>query len=164
MDSLTVRWILAFVLVFAGLAGMVLPAIPGAVLVFAGLVVAAWAEGFVYVGWKTITVLALMTGLAYLADLVAAAFGAKRFGAGKYAAAGAITGAAAGLFFGIPGMLAGPFLGAVLGELLVRRDLRAAGLAGIGAWIGIVAGTAARIAIALSMIGIFFLVRFVSVE
>jgi uncharacterized protein YqgC (DUF456 family) len=160
METTTMLWLLAGILVAGGLSGLVVPALPGMILLFAGLVVAAWAESFAYIGWKTIAVLGLLTAISYIVDVMAGALGAKKFGAGRYAVIGAMAGAFTGMFFGIPGILIGPFLGAVAGELLARKDLRAAGLAGVGAWLGLVAGTAVRIAIALSMIGICVLVRF----
>jgi uncharacterized protein YqgC (DUF456 family) len=160
MDATILFWILALVLVVAGLAGLVLPGLPGPPLVVAGLVVAAWAEDFAYVGWGTIIVLILLALLAYGVDFVASALGAKRFGASKRAIVGAALGVLVGLFFGLPGILIGPFAGAVLGELSARRDLRAAGRAGVGAWLGMVLGAAAKFAIAFSMLGIFALARF----
>jgi uncharacterized protein YqgC (DUF456 family) len=160
MDASVFLWLLALVLVFAGLGGLVLPALPGTPLVLAGLIVAAWAEEFTYVGWGTIGVLALLAVLAYAVDLLASALGAKRFGASKRAIFGAALGVLVGVFFGLPGILIGPFVGAVLGELSARRDLQAAGRAGVGAWLGLVVGTAAKFAIAFSMLGLFALVRF----
>jgi uncharacterized protein YqgC (DUF456 family) len=152
-------FILAAVLVVAGVAGVVFPALPGLPLVFAGLVVAAWAEGFTYVATWTIVILAVLTAGGLAVDFAASALGAKRVGASRQAVIGATLGALVGLFFGIAGILLGPFFGAVIGELLVRRDLLGAGRAGFGTWLGIALGAAAKLAIALSMIGIFVLVR-----
>jgi hypothetical protein len=154
-------WLLAVVLVVLGLAGVVLPALPGVPLLFAGLVVAAWAEGFAHVGGATLAVLAVLALLAYAADLAAGALGAKRFGASRSAVVGAALGTLAGLFFGLPGVLLGPFLGAVAGELLARRDLGQAGRAGFGAWLGLLLGVAAKLALAFAMIGVFAIARFV---
>jgi len=153
-------WILAVALIIIGLAGLFLPAVPGALVLFAGLAVAAWADDFAYVGWKTLTALGVLALLTYPADFLASAFGAKRFGASPRAVTGAIVGAIIGLFFGLPGVLLGPFLGAVVGELLTQRHLGRAGRAGIGATLGLVLGTAAKLAIAFSMLGVFAVVRF----
>jgi len=160
MDMTLLLWIVAAVLVMSGFAGLVLPALPGIALIFAGLVAAAWAEQFAFVGWKTITVLALLTLLTVVVDLVAVALGAKKFGAGKQAIIGAAIGAFAGIFFGIPGIVVGPFFGALLGELISRRALKDAGLAAIGTWMGLLVGAALKIAIAFTMLCIFILVRF----
>lgn len=153
-------WTLAVILVLVGLAGLVLPAIPGPLVLFVGLLLAAWAEAFVYVGAKTLVALGVLAALASLADFVAGAFGAKRYGASPRSVAGAAIGAFVGIFFGLPGLLLGPFVGALLGEFADRRDLVAAGRAGWGATLGLVIGTAAKIALGFTMIGLFLLVRF----
>jgi uncharacterized protein YqgC (DUF456 family) len=161
MDATILLWILAALLVVAGVAGLVLPALPGAPVLFAGLVVAAWAEDFAYVGTGTIVLLAVLAALTYAADFVAGAFGAKRFGASPRAVTGALVGGIVGLFFGIPGVLFGPFVGAVIGELSVRRDLNSATRAGIGASLGLVLAAAAKIALAFTMLGVFAVMRFI---
>jgi uncharacterized protein YqgC (DUF456 family) len=156
----TTLWLLlAALLVLIGLAGIVLPALPGVVLIFAGLALAAWAEGFQYVGTGTLAILGVLTLLAWSLDWVAGAIGAKRFGASRYAIIGATIGAVVGIFFAVPGILLGPFLGAVAGELLARRDLEQAGRAGVGAWLGLLIGVAAKLALSLSMIAIFVFMR-----
>jgi uncharacterized protein YqgC (DUF456 family) len=161
MDTAVAFWILAAALVIAGLAGLVLPAIPGAPLIFAGLFVAAWAEDFVYIGFWTVVILALLTLLAYGVDLWATMFGAKKFGASRRAVMGAVVGSIAGLFLGVPGVIFGPFIGAVLGELSSAGSLRQATRAGFGATLGLILGAAMKLALAFSMIGIFVAVRFV---
>jgi uncharacterized protein YqgC (DUF456 family) len=153
-------WILAIILVAAGMAGLVFPVLPGAPVLFAGLVVAAWAEGFAHVSTATLSVLGVMALLMYLVDFLASAFGAKRFGASPRAIIGATIGAIVGIFFGIPGVLLGPFIGAVLGELTASSDLKTAGRAGIGATLGLALGAAAKLALALAMVGIFVVVRY----
>ena len=160
MDQATLLWIAGLLLLIAGFAGLLLPAIPGPPLLFLGLVALAWAEGFQYVGVWTLTVLALMTVLAYFIDFAATAFGAKRFGASSRAAIGAAIGMLVGLFFGIPGILLGPFAGAVVGELSLKRPIDQASRAGVGATIGLVIGAAFKIALAFAMVGIFVLARF----
>jgi uncharacterized protein YqgC (DUF456 family) len=152
-------WTLAIVLVVAGIAGLTLPALPGAPLLFCGLIVAAWAEDFAYVGTGTIITLAVLALLTYPVDILAGALGAKRFGASKRAMAGAAIGAVVGIFFGLAGILLGPFIGALLGELTEQRQLRAAGLSGIGATFGFLLGAVAKFAIAFTMIGLFLIMR-----
>lgn len=160
MDATILLWILATVLVVAGFVGVVLPGLPGSPLILAGLVVAAWAEDFAFVGAGTITALALLAAISYAADLLAGALGARKFGASGRAVAGALLGAIVGLFFGLPGILLGPFVGAVLGELSARRGLVEAGRAGVGATLGLALGLAAKLALAFTMLGLFVLVRF----
>ena len=161
MDWTILWWVLATLIVIGGLAGTIVPALPGVPMVFAGLFLAAWAGGFVQVGWTTVGVLGVLTALAWLIDFLAAALGAKRLGASQRAFWGAAFGAFAGIFFGLPGIVLGPFVGAVVAELSAGRDIQQAGRAGYGAWLGIVLGTAAKLAIAFLMVGIFVLKQFV---
>jgi uncharacterized protein len=160
MERDVLYWLLAIILVAIGLAGVVLPAIPGAPLLFAGLFLAAWVENFAYVGKWTLVILGLLALLTYGVDFWAAMFGAKRFGASKRAVVGALIGTLVGIFLGLPGVLFGPFIGAVIGELSARRKLEDAARAGFGATIGLVLGVALKVALALSMIGIFAVARF----
>ncbi len=160
MTTTILLWVLALALVIVGVLGLILPGLPGAPLLFAGLVVAAWAEDFVHVGVGTLSALGIMALLTVAVDFVAGALGAKRYGASKRAVAGAAIGALVGLFFGLPGVLLGPFVGAVLGELSARRDLQAAGRAGFGASLGLVLGVAAKLALAFAMLGLFLVSRF----
>jgi hypothetical protein len=155
-------WALAVVLVVVGLAGVVLPALPGTVLIFAGLLLAAWEDGFVRVGAATIVVLGILTLASYFVDIATMALGMKRLGTTRRAMAGAAIGTVAGLFFGLPGLIIGPFAGAVLGELTVQRDLGRAGRAGIAAWIGFLIGTVVKVGLAFAMVGIFWTAWFVS--
>jgi uncharacterized protein YqgC (DUF456 family) len=148
-------WILAVLLIVIGLAGVVLPGLPGTILVFGGLVVAAWADGFSRVGPVTLVVLGVLAAASYGIDFIAAALGAKRLGASPRAMAGAALGTLLGLFFGLPGLIIGPFVGAVAGELTMHRDLARAGRAGLAAWIGFAIGMAVKVALVFVMIGIF---------
>ena len=134
-----------------------MPGLPGTVLVLAGLILAAWMDGFSRVGAGSLAVLVGLTLLAYAADFIAGALGVKRSGASPRAAAGAGLGALVGLFFGIAGVLVGPFLGAVLGELSLHGNLEKAGRAGIGAWLGMVVGTAVKVSLVFMMIAVFLL-------
>ena len=148
-------WLLAVVLILVGIAGTVLPALPGAPLVFAGLLVGAWADGFQKVGPFPLTLLGLLTLFTLVIDVLATRHGARRVGASPLALAGAVVGTLVGLFFSLPGLLLGPFLGAFLGEYLSRRDLRQASRAGLGTWLGLVLGSAAKLAVIFLMLGIF---------
>ncbi|MDX2418207.1 MAG: DUF456 domain-containing protein [Xanthomonadales bacterium] len=156
MDWTVLWWILAALIVISGLIGVVVPALPGIPIMFAGLVLAAWSTGFQAVGWGTIGVLAALTVLSVLIDFLAAAFGAKRQGASPRAFWGATLGAVVGLFFGLIGVVLGPFIGAVTAELTSGRGAQQAGRSGYGVWIGLILGTAAKLAIAFLMLGIFF--------
>lgn len=161
MTGTVLLWLLAVLLMIAGLVGMVLPLLPGAPLLFAGFLVASWAENFQYIGTGTLVVLAIMAALTYAVDLAATAFGAKRFGASPRAVMGAAVGTLLGLMMGLVGVLIGPFIGAMIGELSAQRSLRAAGRAGLGASLGLAIGAAAKLALGFAMIGIFIVARFV---
>jgi len=148
-------WTLAVLLILVGLVGIVMPALPGHLLIFGGLVLAAWADGFTRVGVWTLVAIGLIGAASYGVDFAAAAFGAKRLGASRRAMIGAGLGTLLGLFLGLPGIIIGPFVGAVLGELSAHRDWKRAGKAGVAAWIGFAIGTAVKVGIAFAMIGIF---------
>ncbi len=154
-------WLLATALVIGGLAGTILPAMPGVPMVFAGLLLAAWITDCEPVGTGTIAVLGMLTALAWLLDFLAAALGAKQLGASPRAFWGAMLGAIGGLFYGLPGIILGPFIGAVTAELSGGRGLSDAGRAGLGAWIGTALGAAAKLAIAFIMVGLFVIRQFV---
>jgi len=148
-------WIIAGMLVVAGLIGTVAPALPGPVLVFGGLLLAAWIDGFEKVGWAPLIVLGVLTALTFVADIVATGAGAKKAGASKQAVIGAMIGTVAGIFFGIIGIFVGPFVGAAAGEFLANRDLVRAGSVGYGTLFGLALGAAMKIALALTMVGVF---------
>lgn len=163
MEIVTVLlWIGALLLIAAGLAGLVLPGLPGAILLFSGLVLAAWAEDFTYAGKGVLSLLALLAILTYAADFAASLLGARHFGASRRAMAGAMAGAVVGMFFGLPGLLLGPFAGAAIGELSEQRHLGAAGRAGLGATLGLALGVAAKLALAFAMLAIFAAARFMT--
>jgi len=153
-------WTLAVVLVVTGLVGIVLPALPGTILIFGGLLLAAWADGFTRVGVGTLAVLGVIAAASYGVDFVAAALGVKRLGASRRAMTGAALGTLLGLFLGIPGLVLGPFVGAVIGELSIHHDVLRAGRAGMAAWIGFAIGMAVKVALAFSMIAIFVAAMF----
>jgi len=161
MDATIWLWILATVLVVAGFVGVIAPVLPGAPLVLAGLIVAAWAENFQYVGVWTLIVLGILTALTFVVDAIASAMGVKRVGASKRAVWGALIGTTVGVFFGLPGILLGPFIGAVAGELTVTRDAKQVGRAGVAAWVGFVVGTLGKLALMFTMVGVFIVARLI---
>ena len=153
-------WIVGVLLVTAGIAGIVFPALPGHVLIFAGLFLAAWADDFTRVSGWTLAVIGVVAALSYTVDFVAAGLGAKRVGASPRAVVGAGLGTLLGIPFGLPGVFLGPLVGAVLGELSVHRQWQRAAGVGIAAWIGFLVGTAVKVALAFMMIAIFIAALF----
>jgi hypothetical protein len=161
MDNTILLWILSIALVLTGFAGLVLPALPGIPLIYAGLFVAAWAEDFAYVGWVTLLILGLLAAISYFVDLAATAMGAKKFGASPRAVWGAAAGTLIGIFFGLPGIVIGPFAGALIAELTHKNDMQAAARAGVGATLGLLFGAILKIALAFTMIGVFVVARLI---
>jgi uncharacterized protein YqgC (DUF456 family) len=159
-DQSLILWIIGAVFTVAGLAGLLLPMIPGAPLLFLGLLFGAWAESFQYIGVWTLLALAGMAGLTYVVEFVASILGVKKFGGSRRAMAGAALGGVIGLFLGVPGILLGPFVGAVIGELSLQRTLDQASRAGFGTVVGLAIGVAGKLAIGIAMIGLFLLIRF----
>jgi uncharacterized protein YqgC (DUF456 family) len=135
--------------------GTFLPALPGVVAVFGGMLLAAWIDGFQRIGWPTLVVLGVLTALAFAADIAGSLLGAKRVGASRQAMVGAAIGGVAGIFMGLVGILVMPFVGAVVGELMARRHLGNATRVGIGTWIGLAAGALAKIALVFAMLAVF---------
>lgn len=162
MDPAALYYLIAAALVLIGLAGTVLPALPGLPLVFAGMLLAAWAGDFQQVGVPMLVVLGVLTLISLAVDFWATALGAKRVGASRKAIWGAMLGAFVGLFFGPAGLLLGPFVGALVGELLQRRrlsgnDLGDAAKIGFGTWLGILFGIVLKLGLAFAMLGMFAL-------
>ena len=153
-------WVLAVVLVVVGFAGILLPALPGTVLIFAGLLLAASADGFARVGGWTLALIGVLGAASYSIDFIAAALGAQRAGASRRAMIGAALGTLLGLPFGLPGLILGPLAGAIVGEFSVHRDLKRAGRAGAAAWIGFAIGAAVKVALAFAMVGLFLAAYF----
>jgi uncharacterized protein YqgC (DUF456 family) len=153
-------WLLAGLLVVLGIAGLVLPGLPGAPLLFAGLFAGAWAEDFRHFGWGWLSVFFVMALATWGVDFVATSLGARRFGASRRAVLGALLGTIGGfLVGGLVGVVLGPLVGAVLGELSAGRDFASAQRAGLGAALGLAVGAAAKLALSFSMLALFAAVR-----
>jgi uncharacterized protein len=150
-------FILSGALIVAGMAGAVVPALPGVPLVFGGMWLAAWADHFQHIGAVTLSVLGILAAMAMLIDFVAGVLGARRVGASGLALWGASIGTLVGLFFGLVGLLFGPFAGALAGELLAGSKVNKATKVGIATWLGLLFGTLAKLALCFTMLGVFLL-------
>lgn len=148
-------WILAIAMIAVGVAGTVLPALPGVALVFGGMLVAAWIDDFTRIPGWVVAVMAVLTAIAMAADFAAGMLGAKKAGASKLAIAGAAIGTIAGVFTGFLGLVFMPLVGAAIGEYVAQRDMRRAGRVGIATWIGLLVGTAIKVAVVFTMLGVF---------
>ena len=141
-------------LVLTGVAGLVLPALPGTPLIFLGVLAVAWADGFQRIGMGTLGVLLALTVVATVVDYAAGVMGARRLGASRWGVLGAVVGLVAGLAFGILGIVFGPAVGAVAFEYWRDPDFKKAAKAGAGAVIGFALGMVAKVAIGMTMLGI----------
>lgn len=151
----TTLWITAVLLILVGLAGTVLPALPGVPLIFGGVFLAAWIDDFQRISVVTVVVLAVLAVVGVVIDYVAAAVSAKRAGASKEGMIGAAIGTVAGVFTGLWGLLFMPLLGAAVGEFIAHRNMFRAGKVGVATWFGLLVATAVKLAIAFTMVGVF---------
>jgi uncharacterized protein YqgC (DUF456 family) len=150
-----VLWILAIALIAIGVVGTVVPAVPGVILVFAGMALGAWIDQFTRIPVWLLVILGVLTVMAWTLEYVAGVLGAKRAGASGRAIAGAAIGTIVGIFTGLWGLIFMPLVGAAIGEYSAQRDLRRAGKVGVATWIGLLLGTAAKVAIVFTMIAMF---------
>ena len=153
--EITLLWVLCAALIVLGLAGTVLPVVPGTVLVWGGIVLGAWIDDFTRVGTATVMVVSVLALLAWGLDYVAGLMGAQKAGASKQALLGAAVGTVVGLFMGLVGVLFMPLVGAAVGEYLARKDQARAVKVGVSTWIGIMVGLIAKVVLAFIMVGIF---------
>jgi len=151
----TVLWIVAVALIVVGVAGVVLPALPGIGLVFAGILLAAWIGEFAVIGVWTVALLGVLAAIGVTVDYVATTIAAQRAGASRQGLIGAAIGTVAGVFTGLVGLVLMPLVGAAIGEFLARRDTLRAGRVGLATWLGLLAATVAKLAIVFTMVGIF---------
>lgn len=147
-------WILAGMLVLAGMAGTVLPALPGPPLVLLGILLAAWIDRFAKIPGYICAIVSALALVAMAVDWIAGAIGAKKMGASRLAIIGATVGAIFGVLSGLWGLLFMPLLGAAAGEFIARQDLLRAGQVGLATWLGMLLGTVAKLAIVAMMVGI----------
>ena len=151
----------AFLLILVGVAGTIVPALPGIPMIFAGAWLIGYMEDYQYFGWGTLIALGVLTVISLIIDWVSQTMGAQKAGATKLGLSGAFLGTIIGIPFGLVGIFLFPVLGAFIGEMIGHRDMRKAGKVSWATWIGMIAGIAAKLAIAFIMIGIMCVMRFV---
>lgn len=163
MDALITYGLYAvsFVLILVGLAGTIIPALPGIPMIFAGGWLIAYLEDYQFFGWGTLIALGVLTVISLIIDWVSQTMGAQKAGATKLGLTGAFVGTIVGIPFGLVGIFLFPVIGAFVGEMIGHRDMRKAGKVSWATWIGMVAGIAAKLAIAFIMIGTMCVMRFV---
>jgi hypothetical protein len=167
-------WLPAIGLMAAGIAGSVLPVLPGTILVLAGVVLGAWIDGFEKVSVTAVVAIAVLGVAAWITDYVAGLLGARQAGASRAAVVGATVGTLFGVFTGFVGLLFMPLLGALLGEYWAQRqrlggfasadDHLAAGRqatrVGMATWVGMLLGIVVKLVLTLLMVGGFALAYF----
>jgi uncharacterized protein YqgC (DUF456 family) len=146
---------IALIIMFIGLAGSILPGIPSTPLVLAAAVGYKLYFGPTGPAWWIVAILALITGLSLLMDYLATVYGAKKLGATWRGAVGAIVGALVGIFFNVPGIILGPFLGAMAFEMAGGRTAKESSRAGLGATLGLLAGAIGKVACCVAMMALF---------
>lgn len=151
----TLWWIVSTALIVLGLAGIVLPALPGTLLVLAGIVLGAWIDDFTRVGWLAVSAVAVLAVAAWVLDYLSAVWGAQRVGASRQAVTGAAIGTVAGIFMGLVGIFVMPLVGAAVGEWMARRDHAGAMRVGVATGVGLIVGMLAKVVLAFMMIGIY---------
>ncbi len=148
-------YVLAALLIVGGLAGSVLPALPGIPMVFGGIWLAAAVDGYRHLGIWWLLIIGAIGTVGVVVDFVASTLGAKRVGASKQALWGAAIGTIVGMFLGIPGLLFGPFVGALLGELASGNSVLRSTHVGVGTWLGLLLGTLLKLVLSFLMVGLF---------
>lgn len=147
--------VLTLLVMSAGAVACLVPVLPGAPLVLGAALLHRLYFGETGVGNWVLVLLVLLTALALVLDYLASVVGARRFGATKWGVVGALLGGFVGLFFSLPGLVLGPFVGAWLGEMVAGRAWREAARAGVGATLGFFAGGVGKFAVAVTMTALF---------
>jgi uncharacterized protein len=148
-------YVIAIALIVVGLVGAIVPTLPGIPLIFGGIWLIGGVDHYRHVGLWWLLGIASIGAVGLTLDLLAGALGAKRVGASKQAVAGALAGTVIGLFFGLPGLLLGPFVGAVLGELAAGNSVLRSTQVGVSAWLGLIFGTIIKLVSSLMMVVLF---------
>ena len=150
-------YVLGAAALLVGLAGVVLPVVPGSALLVAGAILVGWAAGFTRVSGWTVAACAVLGAAIWAVDLAAGALGAKAFGASRWAIFGSAVGLLVGLFLGLPGIVIGPAVGALAFEYARNPSFERALRAGAGAFVGFVLGSAVKVALAFALVGVLVL-------
>lgn len=157
----TTAVVITIIVILLGIAGTLIPFIPGVPLIFIAITTYGWYEGFHTITAKYIVVIATLTILSILVDYLSSTLGVKYFGSSKYGIYGALIGTVLGLFIFPPaGILIGPWIGAVAGEMIAGKDFSNAFRTGIGAIVGLLSGVAFSLIMAIIMFISFLVIVF----
>jgi uncharacterized protein YqgC (DUF456 family) len=139
---------LAIILMITGIAGCLLPVLPGPPLSYLGLVLLHLTR-FADISRNLFIILGAVAVVVTVIDYIVPIWGTRQFGGSKYGMRGATVGLIIGLFLGPPGIIAGPFIGAVVGELIFKDDFKYAIKAGFGSLLGFLTGVGLKLAASL---------------
>jgi uncharacterized protein len=146
-------YVLAAALIIGGVAGSILPILPGVPMIFGGIWLAAAVDDYRHLGWGWLVAIGIVAALGVAVDFIAGSLGAKKIGASPRALWGAGIGTTIGMFFGLPGLLIGPFAGAVIGELWSGKSILRSAHVGVSTWFGMLLGVVAKVVLSFLMIG-----------
>jgi len=146
-------YVLAAALIVGGLAGAILPILPGVPMIFGGIWLAAAVDEYRHLGWGWLVAIGIVATLGIAVDFISGSLGAKKIGASPRALWGAGIGTTIGMFFGLPGLLIGPFAGAVIGELWSGKSILRSAHVGVSTWFGMLLGIVAKVVLSFLMIG-----------
>ncbi len=159
MASDVIMLIVVFLLILVGIAGTVIPLIPGIPLIFISIAAYGWYEGFQQVTPKYLVIIGALTVLSVMVDYLSTTLGAKYAGSSKKGIWGAFLGTLVGaIFFPPMGILIGPWLGAFIGEYLELQDLKAAAKTGFSTVLGLFSGIIFNLVLAFIILISFIIV------
>ncbi len=152
--------IFAIILMLLGIIGCLVPVLPGPPLSYLGLILLHFTK-FADISSTILISLAVVAVAVTILDYIVPVWGTKKFGGTKYGTRGATVGLIIGLFLGPPGIILGPFIGAVVGELIFKDDMKYALKAGFGSLLGFLTGIGLKLA-ASFVITFYFVKEWIS--
>ena len=147
--------VLGAILLVLSFIGCVVPVIPGPALAFAGLLCARGIAPHTAPSIYTLAVALAFVVVVIVLDYVVPALGARKFNCGKLGVFGCVVGTIVGLFFVPIGLVVGPFLGAMIGELLAGKKVRQSLKGAVGAFLGYAAGILLKLICCGSLAAVF---------
>ena len=140
--------ILGFCFIVGGFIGCILPAIPGPPLSYIALLLLQ-ATRFADFSGKFLLIAAIVTVIVTFVDYIVPVWGTKKLGGSRAGAIGSVLGLLVGLFFSPVGIIVGPFIGAVVGELISGRNTKTALRSGFGSFVGFLFGTVMKVTVCM---------------
>jgi uncharacterized protein len=147
--------IIGIIIMVLGIIGCLVPVLPGPPLSFLGLLLLHFTKFGHFTKW-TLIIFAAIAVVVSVLDYLVPIWGTKKFGGSKYGTRGAAVGLIIGLFLGPLGIIIGPLIGAVTGEMIFRDDFNYALKAGFGSLLGFLTGIGLKLAASFIMTFYFF--------